>query len=466
MKITLLVLTTLTTASADTLWLRRYDGSLDDFATGVACDSRQAVVGGHQMDSVDYDYDWLVLWYGQDGTLLRSEVYEMGAEDEVTDADLALDGRAILGGYSYTFDGGAGTPPLSVRFDCNGQAELLDLDGVVLKLDTNGVAIWETRIPWVEVNGIAADAQGGCAVSGTWRSVADYDIFCARVGPGGESLWARTLDFGLPDFGWHIACGPAATVTQVATTSEDSVIRCLIVRWSASGETLWTRRSRSPVMPGRCAVTVDDDGNCYVGCGARENSSVEALLMKYSASGELLWERRLAATSRSHWVSAAVVGNGVVVVGETQDSLGFDILIGRYSSDGETLWTARWDAGEDDMVGDVDCDAAGNPVLAGSTLDANDLYDCVTLKYGSGPGLLEHSSQRPARPLPTATVARGVLNLVSDITNRSSDIVLLDATGRRVMQLRAGLNDISALAPGVYFVHAGGAPTGKVALAR
>ncbi len=51
------------------------------------------------------------------------------------------------------------------------------------------------------------------------------------------------------------------------------------------------------------------------------------------------------------------------------------------------------------------------------------------------------------------SILRGVLNLQSAIYNLQSEIALLDISGRKVLDLRAGPNDISRLAPGVYFVH-------------
>jgi hypothetical protein len=51
-----------------------------------------------------------------------------------------------------------------------------------------------------------------------------------------------------------------------------------------------------------------------------------------------------------------------------------------------------------------------------------------------------------------ATIVRGILNLQSAIFNLQSEIVLLDASGRKVLDLRPGSNDVSALSPGVYFV--------------
>jgi len=51
------------------------------------------------------------------------------------------------------------------------------------------------------------------------------------------------------------------------------------------------------------------------------------------------------------------------------------------------------------------------------------------------------------------TVIRRVLNLQSAICNLKSEIVLLDAAGRKVANLHPGANDVSRLPPGVYFVH-------------
>jgi hypothetical protein len=52
------------------------------------------------------------------------------------------------------------------------------------------------------------------------------------------------------------------------------------------------------------------------------------------------------------------------------------------------------------------------------------------------------------------TILRGVLNLQSAIYNLQSEIALLDISGRNVLALHPGPNDVSRLAPGVYFVRA------------
>jgi len=63
---------------------------------------------------------------------------------------------------------------------------------------------------------------------------------------------------------------------------------------------------------------------------------------------------------------------------------------------------------------------------------------------------------------PAATIVRGVLSLprdmaeTSDVSDRVPRPTLLDASGRKVLDLHPGANDVRALAPGVYFVTVNG----------
>ena len=68
-----------------------------------------------------------------------------------------------------------------------------------------------------------------------------------------------------------------------------------------------------------------------------------------------------------------------------------------------------------------------------------------------------------AEPGPTAvsnragSVCRGILNLAPALCRPGSPVALLDALGRRALDLHPGANDVSCLVPGVYYVR-GSAP--------
>jgi len=67
-------------------------------------------------------------------------------------------------------------------------------------------------------------------------------------------------------------------------------------------------------------------------------------------------------------------------------------------------------------------------------------------------GIEERSTPYALRQTPNPTIVRGILNLQSAICNLQPEVALLDAAGRKVLDLVPGPNDVSRLAPGVYFL--------------
>jgi len=86
-------------------------------------------------------------------------------------------------------------------------------------------------------------------------------------------------------------------------------------------------------------------------------------------------------------------------------------------------------------------------------------------------GIEETPSAEVRTPNVGPTIIRGVLSLGVDSRQYSAFRAgLLDVSGRKMMELRAGANDISRLSPGVYFVHSTVAnrhsPIARVVIAR
>jgi YVTN family beta-propeller protein len=82
----------------------------------------------------------------------------------------------------------------------------------------------------------------------------------------------------------------------------------------------------------------------------------------------------------------------------------------------------------------------------------------VLADTGGFVGMEESFRPRASSRKPLPTIVRGILFLPRDMTETAvvSDRVprplLLDVTGRKVLHLLPGANDVRALAPGVYFV--------------
>jgi hypothetical protein len=85
---------------------------------------------------------------------------------------------------------------------------------------------------------------------------------------------------------------------------------------------------------------------------------------------------------------------------------------------------------------------------------ANSASSSISVVRSSQPGIEESFGLKVLNPKPVATVVRGVLVLgaVDSRQNAVDGAELLDASGRKVMDLTPGENDVRALAPGIYFV--------------
>jgi hypothetical protein len=97
------------------------------------------------------------------------------------------------------------------------------------------------------------------------------------------------------------------------------------------------------------------------------------------------------------------------------------------------------------------CIDAGDPDFP---LDPDSTFTDMGAFWYSQVGIRDESVGGSSRIAgrPVSTIVRGLLNLQSTISYLQSEIVLLDATGRKVMDLQPGENDVRHLAPGVYFI--------------
>ena len=91
----------------------------------------------------------------------------------------------------------------------------------------------------------------------------------------------------------------------------------------------------------------------------------------------------------------------------------------------------------------------------------------VLTDLGEPYGIEESAKSQVEMTKALPTIVRNVLNLQSATYNLQSEIALFDMTGRSVMALRPGPNDVRHLAPGVYFIREASAQSiHKVVVAR
>jgi len=110
----------------------------------------------------------------------------------------------------------------------------------------------------------------------------------------------------------------------------------------------------------------------------------------------------------------------------------------------------------------VGFEAVNRPLSKPTYFSRVQLMELILTWFGVPTGIAEQPQASSHKPQAIATIVRGVLCLPRDMTELPgnsdrvprlmSRAVLLDASGRRVLQLHAGANNLSRLPAGVYFV--------------
>ena len=160
----------------------------------------------------------------------------------------------------------------------------------------------------------------------------------------------------------------------------------------------------------------------------------------------------------------AISGDGRVHTALTVDNAASEIENIYYtsSSDHGVSWSDLEFVSDDTTVHcnwpDIGADSAGHAYIVWYQPNAS--RGEIWFSTNAPAAIAEQPTQPAITAQPSATVIRGVLFLPKMGTAPSGTVPvfgpsLLDASGRKVLDLRAGANDVRSLAPGVYFVRSG-----------
>jgi len=188
-------------------------------------------------------------------------------------------------------------------------------------------------------------------------------------------------------------------------------------------------------------------------------------------SGPDTWGGPVAIHSSYYDARLALSGDGRVHTALQMDTMGRNNVYCTSSSDHGVSWSDPELVNEDTVntgFPDIGADSDGHAYVVW----AQGTSGCFRIWFATNnPLAIAEQPHQPSFTQPIATVVRNVL-LLPECPSASTSS-LLDISGREVMELRSGANDVRALAPGVYFLkegeersEEGGAGIGKVVIAR
>ncbi len=506
------VLVSVLAAQVDTAWTRRFNGSLDstDKATAVVSALGGVYVTGHSVDD-DSIEDFITIRYLADGTTDWYRRYDGSGDMASVALALAVDsaGNCYVTGTSW-FAGGR-DDWMTVKHDGSGGVlwatyhdgtlHQNDEPRAIAATDDGGCVVtgaafgptgnWDyttirygadAETLWVahcngtadvgdEAEALALDTAGNVYVTGSSPGTGtNQDIVTVKYDPAGETLWVRRYSGtggNHEDKASCLAVDPSQNVYVGGYTEGYGTARdFIVIKYSRHGDTLWTRRLNGTADDNDELVGVGTDalGRVYA-CGYSGGAGTfqDYLVVCYGPLGDSLWAYRWDYSGYGNWPVALAVdadGNSYVTGYGFDPATQYDFHTISLGPDGVPRWQIRYSGYADDWdqpVG-IALDAERNVYVAGFSMSNAQGFDYVTAKYVQEPGVEERTKCEP-RSANWPTVVAGVLFLPRDMTDfgsgksdRVPGSALLDITGRKVMSIVPGENDVSGLSPGVYFV--------------
>lgn len=252
------------------------------------------------------------------------------------------------------------------------------------------------------------DSQGNVVVTGEFHGTMNLggddlvskgfaDLFVAKFSPTGEHLWSYRYGDDAFQIGRAVAVDGQDNIIVTGNlwgttdlgggdlVSQGSDL--FVAKFSSTGEHLWSQHYGDGEAQFGHAVTVDTQGNIVVAGGfygamdlggaVLTSAGRDVYVVKFSPSGEHLWSQRFGGEDDQFLASAAVDGqDNVVLTGYFRSAVNFgggdlvsagkrDLYVATFSPSGEHQWSKRFGDAEDQYMGAVAVDDAGDIVFTG-----------------------------------------------------------------------------------------------------
>lgn len=278
-------------------------------------------------------------------------------------------------------------------------------DYLTIKYDPQGNELWTQRYhgnnSFTTYNydrpfAIAVDEQGNVYVTG--ESVPDGatsgfgDCLTVKYSTTGDLLWTARYGFNQGGYGQDVKVDASGNVYVLGMASgSQSYPDIITLKYNSAGEQQWIKKY-SGIGLSPSAMDIDSDHNVYITFRGQTNLSTSGIItVKYNSSGDSLWTSFFE-SSASFDIAVDALGN-VYVTGGAQNALftGREYVTIKYNSSGQEQWSSRYDGlGDDRNVSFAEAmaiDAIGNVYVTGRSQGADflqgDYTDFATVKYNN-----------------------------------------------------------------------------------
>ncbi|MCW3125332.1 MAG: hypothetical protein JWO03_990 [Bacteroidetes bacterium] len=326
------------------------------------------------------------------------------------------------------------------------------VDTYIAKYDASGNVLWAINAGGMRddyTTGIACAPNGDIVVTGWYESdhisfggvtlynsfVGRGDIFVARLGASGNTIWAKSAGNTREDIAFGIATylsgnayiagrfeSPTITFgSSVLTNDSNYYSKSFLVKYDASGNALWGRSGKGQYANEATGIATDAAGYIYItGDYSGQELVLEGdtlsniysiansptiYLAKYDNSGNVLWGTTAGGTNQNlatgittdrfgHIYVTGIFMKGTIYIDGNaatnpgNPSYNIDGFIAQFDENGYGQWIRDIGGNRDENAGSLSVDETGGIYVTGTFNDSILVYGTDTLRQNRGTGVL------------------------------------------------------------------------------
>jgi hypothetical protein len=376
------------TNSSKIEFIKTFGGSKNDVLQSVVktSDGGYATLGYTQSNDGDInnknneDFDFWLMKFAADDTLLWSKTYGGTNDDRGTDIITTNDGGFALLGYSKSADG-------DVTLNAGAQ------DFWILKISNTGAILWQktfgydgadtgTALLQTKDNGFLVTGVLDVSASngqGNSKSAkhAGGDIWVLKLASNGSLEWSKYFGGSFTDIPFGVLeTSNNEYIIAASSDSKDFNISnnkgsydFWILKVASDGILVWEKSFGGSEIDEPRAIVATNDGNFMIVGDTRSsnkdisnnNGGADLWMLKISTNGILIWEKTIGATSFDVARSISKTDDhGFIIAGNSRSSdAGFtnqgqnDAWILKVNTSGNVVWKKFIGGSENDLLFDV-----------------------------------------------------------------------------------------------------------------
>lgn len=216
-----------------------------------------------------------------------------------------------------------------------------------------------------------ADAHVGALQTLVVGSTSSYganpsNVYAVALNDTGDTLWTRHYDLGASDVAFAVKRSLNGDYFIGGWTNSTGNTDYLLLKIDSTGNLLWSQTFGGANIDWAFDIEALADGGCLIAggsgsFGAGAPPRMSALLIRYDASGDTVWTRTYGSASldeRFNDIEPTIDG-GYILAGYQDDPLGdMDVFVVKIDSNGVVQWNSViGGVGDDDALSvSVDCD--------------------------------------------------------------------------------------------------------------